>query len=339
MDLLAVEEQRRSNLLPLLSRDPAPPMDRWEGPGIRVRYCGHACVLVECGGASIMVDPCIGVRPSEGGIERFTYSDLPPQIDYLLITHGHQDHFNIETLLRLRRRVNRLVVPRSFGILYGDLSLRLMAKRLGFKDVVEVDTLDSIPLPNGEIVPIPFMGEHADLAHGKTAYVVRFGRQQILFAADSDCLDSSMYSHIRNILGPIQTVFIGMECVGAPLSWSCGPFLPSKPEYEHENSRRYKGCDSERALDILEMVDADRLYIYAMGLEPWLEHLLGLAYSEDALQIKEARRLLKRTREAGFLESMLLFGRKDIHLSVDSVCYTPASKRTSALANQEFAFE
>jgi hypothetical protein len=65
---------------------------------------------------------------------------------------------------------------------------------------------------------------------------------------------------------PIHTVFIGMECVGAPLSWSCGPFLPQEPAFHLDQSRRYKGADSARALTILKAIKADRLFIYAMGL-------------------------------------------------------------------------
>ena len=65
---------------------------------------------------------------------------------------------------------------------------------------------------------------------------------------------------------------------------------------------------------MLEAVGAERLYVYAMGLEPWLEFLLGLAYTPDATQIKEAQRFLHLAREAGFLEARLLTGKHDIHL-------------------------
>jgi Condensation domain len=231
-----------------------------------------------------------------------------------LITHNHHDHFCLESLLRLRHRVECLVVPRSFGMSYGDLSLKLLARKLGFKNVVELDSLESIPLPDGEIFAIPFLGEHADFPHGKSAYVVRTGKEQTLFAADSDCLDTSMYDNIREILGPIQNVFIGMECVGAPLTWSCGTFLPQRPEYGIEQSRRYKGCDARRALSILKSIKATRTFLYAMGLEPWLEYMLGLALTKDSLQIKESTRLLELVRQTGMAEARLLNGPCDILL-------------------------
>jgi L-ascorbate metabolism protein UlaG (beta-lactamase superfamily) len=270
--------------------------------------------LIEWKGKTILTDPCIGVVPGEGGAKRFTYSDLT-RIDYVLVTHNHHDHFCIESLLRLRHKVQCLVVPKASGLFHGDVSLKLLSRKIGFKNVVEMEALDSIGLPDGEIVAIPFLGEHADLPHGKVAYVVRTGTERILFAADSDCLDERVYDHIYRILGPIHTVFIGMECVGAPLSWSCGPFLATKPDLDVDRSRRYKGADSNRATKILEAVGAERVFVYAMGLEPWLEHLLGLAYAEDALQLKEARRLLCDMSSRQFLATGLLNGPQVLHLS------------------------
>lgn len=317
-ELLGLRREHDDKLIPLLSRSQFSKRKKWEGTGVRAQYIGHACVLIEWEGKTILTDPFIGASPIQGGINRVRYDELPERIDFALITHNHHDHFCLESLIRLRHKIDCLVVPRSFGMSYGDLSLKLLAKRVGFKNVIELDALESIPLPDGGIFAVPFLGEHADLPHGKSAYVVRTGSQQMLFAADSDCLDKQMYKHIRRILGPIETVFIGLECVGAPLSWSCGTFLPRKPEHGIEQSRRYKGCDSERALSLLEAVGAKRLFIYAMGLEPWLEYLLGLALTEDSAQIQEAKTLLRYAQEKGFEEAKLLSGKCDIKIPTHS---------------------
>src|SRR5688572_31577059 len=42
------------------------------------------------------------------------------------------------------------------------------------------------------------LGEHADLAHGKTGYVIRLSQQKILIGADSDCLDKRIYENVRS---------------------------------------------------------------------------------------------------------------------------------------------
>lgn len=317
-EILGLQSADDELLLPLLSQETITPYEAWTGTEARIRYLGHASVLIEYNGISILTDPYIATRPDYCDDDRLTYKDLPEKIDYVIITHNHHDHFCVESLLRLRHRIGVLVVPRSFGIFYGDLSLKLLAQKIGFKNVVELETLESISFPGGRITSIPFMGEHADLPHAKNGFVVRTGEKQALFAADSDCLDKRMYEHVRRTIGDIETVFLGLECVGAPLSWSCGPFFPVKPDYNCEQSRRYKGCDSQRALSLLEAVGAERIYIYAMGLEPWLEHLLGLAYDEDALQLKEARQLLIETRQRGFVEAKLLSGQCDIILPTEA---------------------
>jgi L-ascorbate metabolism protein UlaG (beta-lactamase superfamily) len=316
-ELLDLPAAAEKSLLPLLTTTPRPEYETPKDTTPRIRYLGHACVLIEWQGVSILTDPSIGVLPENASAERFTYEDLPERLDYVLITHAHQDHFCLESLLRLRHKIGCLVVPRANGIFYGDLSLALLARAIGFKNVIEVDAIESIDMPHGEIVAIPFLGEHADLPYAKTGYVVCMDRNRVLFAADSDCLDEEIYQHVRRLLGPIQTVFLGMECVGAPLSWSSGSLLPRQPKHSVDQSRRYKGCDSNRGSVLLEAVGAERLYVYAMGLEPWLEFLLGLAYTPDATQIKEAHRFVRLAREAGFVEARLLSGKQELYL--DSV--------------------
>lgn len=311
-ELLGLNESDTERLLPFLTPEPLAPRPAWNEATPRVRYLGHACVLIEWNGVSVMTDPWVGVQPVQRGIERISYQDLPDRIDFALITHAHHDHFVPETLLRLRHKIDCLVVPRTHGLFYTDTSLKLMAKKIGFRNVVELDSLESIKLPDGEIVSVPFLGEHADLPHGKSAYIVRAGDERILFAADSNCLDPRLYEQLRRILGDIETVFLGMECVGAPLSWLYGALLPSKLNYTHDQSRRTKGSDSAAALALLEAVGAKRVYIYAMGNEPWFQYGMGLGLSEDSAQIKEATKVLATARERGFVDAQRPFGRFDL---------------------------
>ncbi len=91
----------------------APPAPQPPDPeGVRVRYFGHACVLIETRETTILTDPVIGYEHG-GGAERFSFSDLPDRIDYVLITHAHQDHCMLETLLPLRHKVGQVIVPRK----------------------------------------------------------------------------------------------------------------------------------------------------------------------------------------------------------------------------------
>ena len=317
-DLIGLNRSDGEKLLTILSPVPSATPDKWNGADVRVRYFGHACVLLEWNGASILTDPFIGVRPLQGGIERLSYGDLPRSIDYVLVTHNHADHFVLESLLRLRHRINCLVVPKSYGLLHGDISLKLLAQKLRFKQVLELDALESISIAGGEIVSIPFFGEHGDLAHGKTGYIVRAGEHRIMFGADSNCLDRRLYENIRCSVGRVESVFLGTECVGAPLCWSYGPLFPRPPRRSHDQTRRQRGCDSDGAMEIMEALGTRRFYSYGMGQEPWLEHILALGLSDDSPQIREADELLMKAQRRNFAAAERLFGKGEFFLETVS---------------------
>jgi L-ascorbate metabolism protein UlaG (beta-lactamase superfamily) len=312
-ELLGLSAAEDEHLLPLLTEQPAPDQETGNGTKPRIRYIGHACVLIEWQGMTILTDPFVPVMPVEGGISRLTFHDLPRKIDYVLITHNHQDHFSLESLLRLRHRIGCLVVPRTFGISYGDVSLKLLMQTLGFNNVREMDTFETIALPDGEIVALPFLGEHGDLPHGKTAYMVRAGGERIMFGADSDCLERRMYDIVRQKWGRIDTVFLGTEHIGAPLDWVYGPML-EEPLPQYKKTRRQHGCDASAALNILEAVGAKRIYNYAMGLEPWMEYMLGLGLHDESPQIIESDKLLAKARGRGLLTAERTCGTMEVQL-------------------------
>ncbi|PWB82123.1 MAG: MBL fold metallo-hydrolase [Methylocystaceae bacterium] len=313
-ELLGLSFDDESRLMNFLQEARPARRDRWSGTGVRIRYFGHACVLVETAEVSILIDPLVSVRPESHEIERFSYDDLPDQIDYALITHGHHDHFVIETLLRLRHRIETLVVPKNCDLFFGDMSLRLLAKRIGFDDVREVECLEEIQISNGKIVAVPFLGEHNDLPSAKSAYLVRLDGKNVLFAADSNCLDSLMYEHVCRTIGPVDTLFVGMECVGAPLAWVYGPILPIKPDPRHTKDRRSNGCNSTRAFELARAVDCRRAFVYAVGREPWVRYLLALTPSDDDIYMTEIGSLIRRLAEEAAVQAERLFGKAEIYL-------------------------
>lgn len=316
-ELLGLDSADDGKLIPLLTESPPRSPEPWRGLGVRIRYLGHASVLIEYLGVSILIDPFIPVRPSQGGIDRYSFQDLPPHIDYVLITHVHHDHYVFETLLRLRHKIGCMVVPKSSGIFYGDISMKLLAREMGFKNVIEVDALDSIAFDDGEIIAAPFLGEHNDLPFAKSGYLIRAGKRLVLFAADSNCLDERMYQNLFAEYGAIDTVFLGMECIGAPLSWVYGPLLPKLPEHKHCQTRRSKGSDADAAIRLLDAVKTSRVYVYAIGREPWLQYFMALEPEEDDAYIKEIGKMLSACQSLGFVDARCLYGKDEIRLGCD----------------------
>ena len=50
------------------------------------------------------------------------------KLDYISITHNHQDHYNLETLLQLRHKTGKLILPVNNGGTLPDPSMKLIAR-------------------------------------------------------------------------------------------------------------------------------------------------------------------------------------------------------------------
>jgi L-ascorbate metabolism protein UlaG (beta-lactamase superfamily) len=280
--------------------------DKYDRPGFRWRYFGHATVLIEARGCTIMTDPVVAY-PFAGMSTRFTLDDLPEWIDFVLITHGHQDHLLLETLLQLRERIGTIIVAPNNGGTLEDPSLALMLRACGFPRVRELAECEQIDFVGGSITAIPFLGEHCDLnIRSKNAYLVRIGQHCVMFAADSRNLDPIVYDHVRQLVGRVHTLFVGMECDGAPLSWIYGPLLTAKPAHSINQSRRAAGSDFRGAIAMLDSLGCSEVYVYAMGQEPWLQFISSIRYTDDSSPIVQSNLLLAAARERGFRAERLL---------------------------------
>ncbi|MBD0372770.1 MAG: MBL fold metallo-hydrolase [Pyrinomonadaceae bacterium] len=283
---------------------------RYNGEGVRIRYFGHACVLIESKNTSIICDPVISYK-IDNADNRYTYADLPEEIDYALITHTHQDHNMFETLLQLRHKIRNLIVPRSSGATLADQSLKLALQNIGFRNVIEIDEMESIPVADGSITGIPFLGEHADLnIRSKTAYLVRIKDRTIILAADSNNIEPKLYQHIHDFVGDVDVLFIGMECEGAPLTWLYGPLLTKPLARKFDQSRRFNGSNFEKGMDIVEQLKPKQVYVYAMGQEPWLTYLTSIEYTTESRPIIESDKLINSCRGKGMMAERLLCQRE-----------------------------
>ncbi|HEX7814628.1 MBL fold metallo-hydrolase [Dyella sp.] len=280
----------------------------FDGDGIRLRYFGHACVLIQTRDVSIMIDPFLTWDDDYEGEDHLCFNDLPDHIDYVFLTHNHQDHFSPELLLQLRQRIGRILVPRNNPHNVADPSMRLALRALGFEQVDILDWMDSIPVPGGAITSIPFYGEHADLSIiSKHGMHLRLLDHTFLFLADSDCKDRALYRRIVSRLGKVDTLFIGMECDGAPLTWLYGSYLSNPINRKDDGSRRLSGSDAARAQAIAEEFGCSKAYVYAMGQEPWMRFVAGLQYTPESKQIVESNKFVQSCLESG-IESERLYG-------------------------------
>jgi N-acyl-phosphatidylethanolamine-hydrolysing phospholipase D len=88
---------------------------------VRLTWIGHSTCLVENGDTTILTDPIFSVRASPYqnspiGVARqvppsLNVSELPAVIDLCLISHDHYDHMDKQSILQLRSKVSKWVVP------------------------------------------------------------------------------------------------------------------------------------------------------------------------------------------------------------------------------------
>jgi L-ascorbate metabolism protein UlaG (beta-lactamase superfamily) len=301
---LELDDEQAIALSSLLAAEPDLSADRHIDSGARIRYFNHACLVMQTAEAAIITDPWVSADVS--ATERFTYRDLPDHIDLVLITHGHQDHIVLETLLALRGRVGTVVVPRSSRGNMADPSLALYLSHLGLP-VVEVDDFSEVEFPGGTVIATPFLGEHADLdIRAKSTYCVRLGGRTIFVGADSSGIDPGLYRYMRGHVGQVDMAFLGMECAGAPLTWLYQGLFTKPVTKKMSDSRTLSGSNAQQAAGIMTELGASEAYVYAMGEESWLGHVMATSYNEDSYQLKQVAEFMAWCSDHGVKSDHLL---------------------------------
>jgi L-ascorbate metabolism protein UlaG (beta-lactamase superfamily) len=310
--LLGVKEEEMELFSTFFTTQEHPAYRKYTGPKARMRYFGHACILLETKDISILVDPLISYYGYESTVAHFSDIDLPDEIDYVLITHNHQDHILFETLLPLRHKIKNIIVPRTTSGALQDPNLKLTFNNAGFRNVIEIDEMEDIRFENCVITGIPFTGEHSDLnVKAKMCFHVAISDFTFLFVADSRILEAKLYEHIHRETGDIDVIFLGMECDGAPLSWLYGPLLTEELSREKDQSRRLSGSDYQRGIRLVDIFKPRETYVYAMGQEPWLEFISTVRYTKESNPIIQSNKLVEECNRRGIIAERL-FGEKEL---------------------------
>jgi L-ascorbate metabolism protein UlaG (beta-lactamase superfamily) len=124
----------------------------------------------------ILTDPVLRRRAAH--LLRVGPAPTPGEVDAVLISHGHHDHLDLPSLVRLPRDVP-VVLPRGLG--------RSVAAR-GFRNVTEVEEGEEVPI--GDLVVRATHADHPGRpSPGRSAATVGFavlGSRRVFFAGDTD---------------------------------------------------------------------------------------------------------------------------------------------------------
>jgi L-ascorbate metabolism protein UlaG (beta-lactamase superfamily) len=142
---------------------------------MRVTYYGHSCFGLEAKGKHILLDPFIS--PNELSKGKVSAEDVPA--DYMLITHGHEDH--VADAVAIAKRTGAQVIS-SF-----EITTWLNGK--GIENTHPMNIGGSVVLPFGKIKYVTAIHSSVlpDGTYGgnPVGFVINFGDLCIYYAGDT----------------------------------------------------------------------------------------------------------------------------------------------------------
>jgi L-ascorbate metabolism protein UlaG (beta-lactamase superfamily) len=160
----------------------------------RITWLGHATVLVELPGMRVLTDPVLRgrfarLRP------RVPRLPVPRRLDAVLISQLHRDHADGPSLRKLREEGPALV-PAGTG---------QDVRRLGARDVVEMEVGERVPVAGGEVLAVPAAHEERrtpSSPHTPALGFVIEGGLRVYFAGDTDLFEDMA------ALGPLDVALL-----------------------------------------------------------------------------------------------------------------------------------
>lgn len=201
----------------------------WDPRRVTVTWVGHATVLINFYGTTILTDPVFSRRiaPPEifgvnVGIRRImqlplAFEALPP-IDIVLLSHAHHDHWDLPTLRRFDSRT-RVLIPSATRDLIPDQTFGQVTE-LGWDESIQVGAL------NVRAVRVNHWGQRWSLGgdghkRGFNGYLLSMHGKRIFFAGDSAYAQHRSGSpfadwHALSALGPMDICLLPIGAYAYP---------------------------------------------------------------------------------------------------------------------------
>jgi L-ascorbate metabolism protein UlaG (beta-lactamase superfamily) len=171
---------------PALHPDPR----KWPDVGLHATWLGHSTVLLKVDGTTILTDPVFSDRiglnfgPVTLGMKRLVAAAAPlsrlPQIDLILLSHAHMDHFDIPTLRLLENPHTTLVTAAKTSDL-------LRPRR--YREIREMRWGERARVDAAEVraIEVRHWGARmrTDTYRGYNGYLIEVGRYRIVFGGDT----------------------------------------------------------------------------------------------------------------------------------------------------------
>ena len=187
--------ESRRPIAPAFTR---PEPSQWSDAQVTMSWLGHATVLINFFGITVLTDPVlfprVGIRlpgftigPKRLIAPALKFDELP-RIDLVLLSHAHFDHFDLRTLYQFEKYTTVITAPHTRDLL----------RWTRLRDITELhwNEQKSIETSAGKIDIFAFSVKHwgarkqRDTYRGYNGYVLERNGRRILFAGDTALTDS-----------------------------------------------------------------------------------------------------------------------------------------------------
>jgi len=187
----------KSLLTPRKGGHKNPKLPKLKGNKLAITWIGHAAFLIQFVDLNVLIDPNFAnwlfllKRVKRAGLR----PEHLPEIDLLLLTHAHFDHFHKRSIKRLPYKPKIAVMPLGMGEL---------AHGLGIKRIVELDWWETFTHKDCQVTLTPAKHWGARTLHdhyrGYGGFVLQYRSRSVYHAGDTAYFEG--FSQIGRILRP-----------------------------------------------------------------------------------------------------------------------------------------
>jgi L-ascorbate metabolism protein UlaG (beta-lactamase superfamily) len=190
------------------------PPARVSGDGVRLSFVGHVSWLIQTAELNILVDPVWSMRASPvpwAGPKRRNDPgiafDALPEIDVVLVSHGHYDHLDITTLSKLTARfAPRVIAPLGNDVIMRKANSAINAEAFDWQDRVDLGGGVAVTL-----VPTRHWSARSLFDRNKAlwaSFVLETPAGKLYIVCDSGYGDGKHFRRVGEAYGPLRLAIL-----------------------------------------------------------------------------------------------------------------------------------
>jgi L-ascorbate metabolism protein UlaG (beta-lactamase superfamily) len=185
-----------------------------DGGKVRFSFVGHASWLIQTAGLNILVDPVWSERASPfawAGPKRHNDPGIAfeklPQIDIVLVSHGHYDHLDLATLSKLSAKFSpRVITPLGNDQAMRDADSAIKAQAFDWHDRVDLGDSAAVTL-----VPTRHWSARGLFDRNKAlwaSFVLETPAGKLYIVCDSGYGDGRHFRRVAEAHGPLRLAIL-----------------------------------------------------------------------------------------------------------------------------------